>query len=160
MFQNQQYSIGDVEMCAYQPIFSLLPIDLTIWRSKSVLSRYCKLNVRCYNYSRMLSMYRYIDLSLYRCIALFAWQVVYEKRGLPKESLHQLILPQLKVRDRIFKLLRSPRIDSKEPTPPVRQLFSYSVPSLHILFLKIPAQLSSYIVLNDSVSHWYLLSLC
>jgi hypothetical protein len=29
LLQNQEYSIEDVEMCAYQPIFSLLPIDLT-----------------------------------------------------------------------------------------------------------------------------------
>ncbi len=45
-------------------------------------------------------------------------------------------------RVRIFKLLRSPRIDSKEQTPPgcvtwrasIRQPYSYSVPSPHRLF--------------------------
>jgi hypothetical protein len=41
-------------------------------------------------------------------------------------------------RARIFELLRSPRIDSKEPIQvthgPVRQSYSYSVPSPHILF--------------------------
>jgi hypothetical protein len=45
-------------------------------------------------------------------------------------------------RARIFKLLRSPRTDSKEPIPPdcvaccgpVRQPYSYSVPSTHRFF--------------------------
>jgi hypothetical protein len=56
---------------------------------------------------------------------------------------HLLVSP----RDRIFKLLRSPGISSKEPIPPgcaawrgpVRQPYSYSVPS-PIDCLKIPAQ--------------------
>ncbi len=52
------------------------------------------------------------------------------------------ISPAYVARARIFKLLRSPRTDSKEPIPPgcvawrgpVRQPYSYSVPSPHRLF--------------------------
>ncbi len=44
-----------------------------------------------------------------------------------------------KVRDGIFKLLRSPVIESKESIPPVRQPYSHSVPT-PIDCSKIPAQ--------------------
>jgi hypothetical protein len=50
----------------------------------------------------------------------------------------------LAIRARIFKLLRSPRIDSKESIPPayvarraVRQTYLYSVPSPHRLFVNL-----------------------
>ncbi len=71
-------------------------------------------------------------------------------RAVHPSSSHSFTCANTKIRARIFKLLRSSRIDSKESIPPAyvawrvgtTTLFLRSVPNPHIDCLKIPAQIA------------------
>jgi hypothetical protein len=81
----------------------------------------------------------YTTSSVYKiCFILFTFpQHLAGGEGVWRGKSNVLLAPSgLKSRARIFTLLRSRRIDSKEPIPPgcERQPYSYSVPSPHRLF--------------------------